>query len=512
MSERIYQWYEVTPTLITNRYLYGFDSTPSELTSAQNVRSAMLNQHPETLGPTSIYLDSKTYMESGPGKYAFDAMTLGPSSFVAKAFFERVDLPFTGFRQVLSVEDLKLLSPDLLSVTTFLHLFKDGLSPDHGARTYIWNTVEFKIAPEARFVIEPDGRKYIENFALIPRDDDFDFVSSNPLTELGNLVLGDDVDPSMIGQRVNLIFDQTSSQNIPRIPVLTSLDYFITQTRATPGYVADLLLGLTATYSQIADIRDQLWNEGTTRFIDKDGRAIVYGTVDNDVLDPYANLRTQALLLQFMPEYRSAILNRGLAIVSGAGSDLLMGSERGDALYGGSGYDVYRFSGLFGQDEVIDSDGLGRLELNGLTLSGGKSAGKPNTWVQKLGDGSYVGYQLFQDASSSTGYRLAITRNVAEGSIIVNNFDRTAALSGAGYLGIHLDNSARIALVQGTCSNPFLSQADAAGEVAYRTRRSWVDAGSSIHRKRMRLPVTRITKCSVNLELPTTVKEGLRQR
>jgi trimeric autotransporter adhesin len=163
----------------------------------------------------------------------------------------------------------------------------------------------------------------------------------------------------------------------------------------------------------------------------------------------------------------------------GAGNDSLTGGMGNDKLYGGQGNDTYRFLGTFNQDEIIDSDGVGSIELNGITLNGGKSSGKPNIWVQMLGTGDYVGYQLFQDASSTTGYRLAIARPGNEGSIIINNFDRTAALSTSGYLGIRLDNSARIALVQGTGSNPFLNQADAAGEVASATQVNFNERGAS---------------------------------
>jgi hypothetical protein len=163
----------------------------------------------------------------------------------------------------------------------------------------------------------------------------------------------------------------------------------------------------------------------------------------------------------------------------GAGNDSLTGGMGNDKLYGGQGNDTYRFLGSFGQDEIADSDGLGNIELNGVVLNGGKSAGKPNGWVQKLGTGDYVGYQLFQDASSTTGYRMAIARPGNEGSIIINNFDRTAAFSAGGYLGIRLDNTARIALVQGTGSNPFLNRSDSAGEVASATQVSFNERGAS---------------------------------
>jgi RTX calcium-binding nonapeptide repeat (4 copies)/Lipase (class 3) len=109
-------------------------------------------------------------------------------------------------------------------------------------------------------------------------------------------------------------------------------------------------------------------------------------------------------------------------LFGGGGVDTLDGGAGNDKLYGGLGYDSYRFNGTFGQDEIVDADGLGSVTLGGSLLSGGRSSGRPDSWVQKLGEGDYVGYQLFQDASSTTGYRLAIVRPGSEGSIIINNF------------------------------------------------------------------------------------------
>lgn len=60
---------------------------------------------------------------------------------------------------------------------------------DHAARTYIWNSQGFTVASDARFVIEPDGTRHIENFAILPFDDNFDFESDNLPAKVGDLLL-----------------------------------------------------------------------------------------------------------------------------------------------------------------------------------------------------------------------------------------------------------------------------------------------------------------------------------
>ena len=62
-----------------------------------------------------------------------------------------------------------------------------------------------------------------------------------------------------------------------------------------------------------------------------------------------------------------------------AGDDTLDGGTGSDTLVGGAGTDTYRFSGDWGVDFIEDSDGLGRIEANGQTLTGGKAV-SANTW------------------------------------------------------------------------------------------------------------------------------------
>ena len=79
--------------------------------------------------------------------------------------------------------------------------------------------------------------------------------------------------------------------------------------------------------------------------------------------------------------------------IAGDGADSLTGGAGGDFLYGGAGNDSYTFTGAFGDDTIVDSDGAGGIFVDGSTiaLDGGKKIGE-NVWESI--DGVYR-YQLF---------------------------------------------------------------------------------------------------------------------
>ncbi|SDO25184.1 Ca2+-binding protein, RTX toxin-related, partial [Polaromonas sp. JS666] len=66
---------------------------------------------------------------------------------------------------------------------------------------------------------------------------------------------------------------------------------------------------------------------------------------------------------------------------AGGGDDTLNGGAGTDMLAGGNGNDTYQFTGEFGADTIIDSDGQGRLVVDDNTLKGGKKVeGLDNVW------------------------------------------------------------------------------------------------------------------------------------
>ena len=137
-------------------------------------------------------------------------------------------------------------------------------------------------------------------------------------------------------------------------------------------------------------------------------------------------------------------------LIGGGDSDTLDGGQGNDVLYGGAGTDTYNFTSSFGKDIVTDSDNAGSIKIDGATLSGGKAAGQRNVWVGKDSAGNFEGYAVYDDRSSATGKKLVITRaDGTDNTITINNFDLSKAQGSEGYLGIKLDSTQRVALVQG---------------------------------------------------------------
>lgn len=144
--------------------------------------------------------------------------------------------------------------------------------------------------------------------------------------------------------------------------------------------------------------------------------------------------------------------NDGADTINGGADD-----KASDTLRGGKGQDQYQFDGQFGRDTLMDSDGLGAIVLNGKTVSGSAvGAGKRDQWLLDLGGDSKAILSVMDDKQSITGKRLLISKDGDAGNAIaVVNFDLNKALNGEGYLGIKLNSSLKLALLEGGGSNVF---------------------------------------------------------
>ncbi len=142
----------------------------------------------------------------------------------------------------------------------------------------------------------------------------------------------------------------------------------------------------------------------------------------------------------------------GDRLYGGAGEDTLDGKGGNDYLEGGKDSDTYTFTGGFGKDTILDSDGSGSLKLDGQTLNGGQSYGEANKFKSKDAAGVEEIYQVRDDARSSTGKILVITKGSdTANSITINNFDLIKATdttpANTGYLGIKLDKTPAVAVI-----------------------------------------------------------------
>jgi Ca2+-binding RTX toxin-like protein len=111
----------------------------------------------------------------------------------------------------------------------------------------------------------------------------------------------------------------------------------------------------------------------------------------------------------------------------GAGNDTLIGGTGDDTLAGGAGSDTFQFTTGDGRDIVVGGNTLGKIVIDGTTLSGGKAV------IQ--------GARLYKSADSKISYELVTTAGQTDLAI---NYGRGDTLTvknyTAGLLGITLQN------------------------------------------------------------------------
>lgn len=150
--------------------------------------------------------------------------------------------------------------------------------------------------------------------------------------------------------------------------------------------------------------------------------------------------------------------------IGGSGNDTLIGNDVANILDGGQGddklsggkdSDTYVFKGQFGRDTIQDSDGLGHIEIDGFNLTGIKTNPIPQSggeaWLAQSAAGTWQ-MELVKSTDSDTGLVLNINKYTTFGvdrsnSITIDNFNAVLAKSESGYLGITLDATKKIAIV-----------------------------------------------------------------
>jgi hypothetical protein len=121
--------------------------------------------------------------------------------------------------------------------------------------------------------------------------------------------------------------------------------------------------------------------------------------------------------------------NAGDVMLAGDGADTLNGGTGNDQLYGGAGTDTYQFSGAWGTDTILDSDGQGLIQIGGVTLQGGKKiAGQNNVWHNEE-----QGF-TFALAGSGASQMLIITQDGNLNTIRVQGWQ-------SGQLGLTMDDA-----------------------------------------------------------------------
>ena len=109
------------------------------------------------------------------------------------------------------------------------------------------------------------------------------------------------------------------------------------------------------------------------------------------------------------------------------GDDVLDGGEGSDYLRGGAGNDTYKFSGAWGADTIIDSDGQGQIEIDGIILVGGQKIAE-GVWHNKA---QGIVYSLSGTGPDQT---LVIQRDSSLNSIRIRGWQN-------GQLGLAMDDT-----------------------------------------------------------------------
>ena len=103
-------------------------------------------------------------------------------------------------------------------------------------------------------------------------------------------------------------------------------------------------------------------------------------------------------------------------LYGGAGNDIFNGLGGNDYLEGGAGIDNYQFSGTWGLDTIVDTDGQGFIQIDGTTLTGGAQYGDA---------------RVSRDAQDRTYTQVGNGRLIVDGSIIIEGYS-------AGTLGLSM--------------------------------------------------------------------------
>ena len=235
----------------------------------------------------------------------------------------------------------------------------DDGKDDFLERAYIWNTTAFSIKDGARFIVEMNGTRYIEDFAVVPFlnrgvKENFDFVAGSTFGYILNSLMEPKVDPSKIGRRVD--FDFSTNRTVQG---RFTLDDYIAASTSSSAAPANLLLGAYI-LANGTDFVDRLYNSGATKFLDNTGRFIAYDGTGANSLSPatFDNIAIDRNL-------RVALNTIGIHLIGGSGSDTLLG---------GAQYGDNRVS-KDAQGNTYTQVGNGRLIVNGNIIIEGYSAG-----------------------------------------------------------------------------------------------------------------------------------------
>jgi Ca2+-binding RTX toxin-like protein len=339
----IYNWTQLGIKEITNLYLYGTPTTPNDLTDDAIIRPDSLTT------PIQVYTGS--FMADGPGRFA-----LGSLSALVQTFFSsgtdlswmQPGINYTKNQFINGLVSHGVVLPSYFGIDIKQVLLND-LAGDYWQRAYIWNSGRFKLDDNANFVVDTDGNRHIENYAIVPDEqfqENFDFTGDGLLADLYNDNFKPVIDPSGIGGTVDINF-------VGEVP---------TRSYTFSDYQADLFnhgvhlgLGSASIATGVAGalaITNELWVSGVLQTIYQ-GKPILYSTDNSDTLSA-AQLNDLALLSP-LRIYGTSDPFKGVALIASGGNDILNGGFNADYLKAGDGDDT--LTGNKGNDTLEGGTG-----------------------------------------------------------------------------------------------------------------------------------------------------------
>lgn len=459
-------WNSLSMDDITTLFLYGSYAVPADLTDDARIRlgSYETNALKQDYG-ASITIDAVSYMagaattdlisgQTGPGRFAFGSLSSLIDEFMGEKQASNADIianvahtTRANGQMVFTKQDIAnwLVSQGYVNgyygIEIQQYEYQDD-ADDVAIRTYIYGTTSFKLADNALFIIDPEGldgngnviegRRHIENYAILPELDNFDFQSSNGTTNALEGTLINAIDPWKIGRTVEILFDNLEGLN--RIDYTETL--YNLEKDLQSDYHSNLGGGLVNAYDQIQQLANRLFNNGVTKFVDSEGRPIVFGTNDDDIL--YATNALGVHPYTFTPlfhsligSYNQSVLNpiigsatKGVVLIGGDGDDNLIGGSNNDRLLGGKDNDT--LDGGDGNDHVDGGAGTD-------TLNGGAGA---DTMLGGTGNDTYIvdntGDVVTENANEGTDWVQSTISYTLSNHVENLQLTGTAAINGTG--------------------------------------------------------------------------------
>lgn len=387
------------PTMaqITSMYLFGQLEKPNNLLDENLIRPKdLVVDYP-------VKININEYMTDGAGRFVSAKDFKFLDEFFNKSSTASENLEAGRYTKSEIIQTLKI---KFAGVTQSTAEYDDG-KDDLFERAYIWNSVAFMVNDDAVFVIDEDGNRFIENFAIVPFSNDkpglrdengkpmenFDFEGGTT-SQIANSMIEWKIDPSGIGRTVNIKFDWDNVNT----KTLSYQDYQNEKTSSNflTNKWNQASVGLDSVLTN--NLVQKLWDNGIIRFLDEDGRIIFYGTYDYENSSSKFYLMNNTYIYIQLPKLYAKLgaseLKSGVVFISGNGDDSVIGSINNDKIIGNSGSDT--LNGNNGDDVLIaGSNKYDTSDTSINTLIGGK--GSDEIHGAAGADILVGGYYLFGD-------------------------------------------------------------------------------------------------------------------